>query len=157
VKFKRKQLEDKMGLDMYLNAKRFLWHNETELANKISESFPEIGDKRVKEITVEAAYWRKSNQIHKWFVDNVQDGTDDCGNYDVSKDQLKELIELIDKVLADRKQAHNLLPNSAGFFFGSQDYDQYYFEDLESTKTTLEELVKEGAWTGWYFEYHSSW
>lgn len=146
-----------MGLDMYLNAKRFLWHNETELANKISENFPEIGDKRVKEITVEAVYWRKSNQIHKWFVDNVQDGTDDCGSYDVSREQLKELIELIDMVLADRSKAHALLPNSAGFFFGSQDYDAYYFDDLEYTKKALEELVKEDSWQGWYFEYRSSW
>ena len=99
-----------MGLDMYLNAKRFLWHSEGELANKISENFPEIGDKRVKEITVEAMYWRKSNQIHKWFVDNVQDGTDDCGNYDVSTEKLKELLDVIEQILADKSKADSLLP-----------------------------------------------
>ena len=26
------------------------------------------------------ASWRKANAIHKWFVDNVQDGVDDCGD-----------------------------------------------------------------------------
>lgn len=146
-----------MGLDMYLNAKRFLWHSEEELAGKISENFPEIGDKRIKEVTAEAMYWRKSNQIHKWFVDNVQDGTDDCGNYDVSREQLKELLGVIEQVLADRSKAHALLPNSAGFFFGSQDYNEYYFEDLEATKVALLDLIDEEKWKGWYFEYHSSW
>lgn len=147
-----------MGLDMYLNAKRFLWFNEDKLGNKIAENFPEIDGKRVKEITVEAMYWRKSNQIHKWFVDNVQDGTDDCGNYEVSKEQLQQLVDLITKVLEDRTQAANLLPNSSGFFFGSQDYDDYYFEDLEVTKAGLEKmLANEEFMKHWYFEYHSSW
>lgn len=146
-----------MGLDMYLNAKRFLWHSEEELANKISENFPEIGDKRVKEITVEAAYWRKSNQIHKWFVDNVQDGTDDCQSYDVSREKLKELLDLIDNVLANRGKASALLPNQQGFFFGSDKYDAYYFEDLEHTKTMLTPLLDEANWKGWYFEYRASW
>ncbi len=147
-----------MGLDMYLNAKRFLWHNETELADKIAEHLPEINDRRIKEITIEAAYWRKSNMIHKWFVDNVQDGNDDCGNYEVSREKLQELIDIIDKVLADKTQAGNLLPNTAGFFFGSQDYDQYYFEDLQDTKRVLEGLLGNAELNKhWYFEYHSSW
>jgi hypothetical protein len=57
-----------MGLDMYLNAKRYLWHSEDELATKVGEVFPELGDARVKEITAEVMYWRKSNAIHKWFA-----------------------------------------------------------------------------------------
>ena len=146
-----------MGLDMYLNARRYLWHSEAELADKISENFPELGDKRVKEITVEAAYWRKSNQIHKWFVDNVQEGVDDCNGYEVSRDQLKELLDLIDIVLSDRKKAGALLPIQQGFFFGSDQYDDYYFDDLEHTKTMLTPLLDEENWKGWYFEYRASW
>ena len=147
-----------MGLDMYLNAKRFLWHNEDELANKIAEHLPEINGKRVKEITIEAMYWRKSNMIHKWFVDNVQDGTDDCGTYEVSRDKLKELVDIITEVLAKKSNASKLLPNTAGFFFGSQDYDKYYFEDLKDTKEVLEGLLNnEELNKHWYFEYHSSW
>lgn len=42
----------------------------------------------------EVAYWRKANQIHKWFVDNVQKGEDDCGYYKVSKKKLEELRDL---------------------------------------------------------------
>ena len=145
-----------MGLDMYLNAKRFLWHNESELADKLSENFPELGDARVKEVIAQAIYWRKSNAIHKWFVDNVQDGEDDCGNYEVSREQLAELLAVIEEVLADKKKAATLLPPQAGFFFGSTDVDDWYWEDLKQTKDKLEKLLAHEM-PGWWFEYHSSW
>lgn len=45
------------------------------------------------------AYWRKANQIHNWFVENVQDGIDNCGYYIVSKEQLTELYDTAKKVL----------------------------------------------------------
>jgi len=145
-----------MGLDMYLNAKRFLWHNESELADKLTENFPELGESRVKEVVAEAMYWRKSNAIHKWFVDNVQQGVDDCGNYDVSREQLQALLSVITEVLEDRKKANTLLPPQTGFFFGSKDIDQWYWEDLKSTKERLEKLLAHEM-PGWWFEYHSSW
>jgi len=156
MKFKRQQLEDKMGLDMYLDAKRFLWFNENDLSKNISDNFPELGEVRIKEVTAEAAYWRKSNAIHKWFVDNVQNSVDDCGTYDVSREQLTELLELIECVLKERGRACELLPTQGGFFFGTTDYDKYYFEDLEDTKNTLTNLLTD-KWKGWEFSYHSSW
>lgn len=145
-----------MGLDMYLNAKRFLWHNEDELSESISEHFPELGSKRVKQVTAEAGYWRKSNQIHKWFVENVQNNVDDCGEYEVTKEDLKKLLDIVEEVLADHSKAKTLLPNTSGFFFGSQEYDDYYFQDLEYTKDLLHDIL-DNNWDGWYFEYHSSW
>lgn len=42
--------------------------------------------------TDEVGYWRKANAIHKWFVDNVQNGEDDCGDYSVSKELLEKLL-----------------------------------------------------------------
>jgi hypothetical protein len=143
-----------MGLDMYLNAKRFMWHNEDELSAKVAEAFPELKGKRVKEVIVEAIYWRKANAIHKWFVDNVQDGNDNCGNYWVGRDQLSELRQLIIEALADKDAT--LLPPTQGFFFGSDKVDEYYWEDLRSTETQLGKILEEFP-SGWDFEYHSSW
>jgi hypothetical protein len=40
----------------------------------------------------QVGYWRKANAIHKWFVDTVQDGVDDCGSYEVSKNDLEQLL-----------------------------------------------------------------
>ena len=143
-----------MGLDMYLNAKRFLY--EDELAAKLSKEFPEIGDAKIKSITAEVMYWRKSNAIHKWFVDNVQNGTDDCGEYEVSREQLKQLLEVINEVLADKTKATALLPPQSGFFFGSKDIDEWYWQDLSRTQMQLVKLLAHKM-PNWWFEYHSSW
>ena len=134
-----------MGLDMYLKAQWYLSQfDETE--KKIAESVNEIvglekmpGRKNV--IESEAIYWRKANAIHKWFVDNVQDGVDDCGNYGVATGQLKELAETCRKVLNDKSLASELLPSQSGFFFGGTDYDELYFNDLEYTAIEIEKLL----------------
>ena len=143
-----------MGLDMYLNAKRFLWHNEDDLAAKVAEVFPEIKGKRVKEVVVEAMYWRKANAIHKWFVKNCQEGKDDCGNYYVGREQLEELRELILVALA-MKDASKLPPTS-GFFFGSDAVDEWYWDTLRNTEEGLSKVLEDFR-TNWDFEYHSSW
>jgi hypothetical protein len=49
-----------------------------------------------------------------------------------------------------------LLPPQAGFFFGNQTLDEYYWQDIESTKTELEAILAED-WKGWDFMYRSSW
>ena len=155
-----------MGLDMYLKAEWYLSQfDETE--KKIAESVNEIvglekmpGRKNV--IESEAIYWRKANAIHKWFVDNVQDGVDDCGNYHVGIEQLQELAETCRKVLNDKSLASELLPAQSGFFFGGTDYDEWYFKDLEYTATEIEKLLSiekpEGrGYYPWSYVYHSSW
>lgn len=143
-----------MGLDMYLNAKRYLWHTENELADKVAEAFPELKVRRVKEVIVEVMYWRKANAIHKWFVDNVQDGNDDCGDYYVSREQLADLRDLIVDVLETKEASR--LPPQAGFFFGSTDVDDWYWQDLNQTKEGLDRILEEFP-DQWDFEYHSSW
>ena len=156
-----------MGLDMYLHGKRYMSkffdEADAERQEKIAELFPELADRKgrfgdsspVNEVKIEAGYWRKANAIHKWFVDNVQGGTDDCGNYYVSREQLEELKKLCEKVLAFRHLATECLPAQAGFFFGSQEYDEWYFTDLENTVKIIDDCLALPA--SWDFEYHSSW
>ena len=86
-------------------------------------------------------YWRKSNQIHQWFVQNVQGGKDNCAEYSVSLDQLKLLSKTIEPALVSTAAASELLPTTEGFFFGSQEYDSYYFEDLKQTKEKIDSLI----------------
>lgn len=143
-----------MGLDMYLNAKRFIWFGEDELSAKVAEVFPELKGKRVKEVIVEALYWRKANAIHKWFVDNCQEGEDDCGNYYVGREQLEELRQLVLEALATKDAKK--LPPQGGFFFGNTDINDWYWEDLRSTADGLERVLAEFP-EQWEFEYHSSW
>jgi hypothetical protein len=143
-----------MGLDMYLNAKRYIWSTETELADQVGKLFPELQGKRVKEIVVEAMYWRKSNQIHAWFVKNCQSGVDDCKAYYVSRKSLEELRDLILKVLAEDNA--DLLPPQSGFFFGSDQVDPDYWDDLRTTAEHLEKILTDFS-DDWEFEYQSSW
>lgn len=92
----------------------------------------------VVSITEQFLYWRKANAIHRWFVENVQKGEDDCREYMVRRSHLEELYQLCREVFyADEEHrneiAMRLLPPMGGFFFGSTEIDSYYYEDLEYT------------------------
>jgi len=151
-----------MGLDMYLSGKKYVKNWNHTPIDKKHTIIVKQGDKEITSIfpityiTYEVGYWRKANQIHNWFVNNIQEGVDDCKSYYVEIEQLKELRDLVEKVLADHKLADELLPNTPGFFFGSTEYDKYYFEDLEETKEILDKIIEND--TGLFeYEYYSSW
>lgn len=108
--------------------------------------------------------WRKSNQIHNWFVQNVQEGEDDCGSYGVSREQLGELIDLCERVgsSGDPAYAEEHLPTGAGCFFGSTEYGTDYFEDVDDTARRLAEILTDipkspDYMTNVTFHYSSSW
>ena len=73
-------MEAPMGLDMYLTASKCFYRGTPEekaIKRRISKV---IGtDLDVKAVEFRLAYWRKANQVHAWFVEQVQGGKDDCG------------------------------------------------------------------------------
>lgn len=138
-----------MGLDMYL-LKR---------------------NKKKEEVEVELGYWRKANAIHGWFVRNCQDGNDDCGLYEVSKEQLTELRDLCNRILnplgddvktpapafiAETIQEREL-PTVSGFFFGGTDYDEGYYEDLRDTVAIIDNVLAKVDFEKETIFYGSSW
>jgi hypothetical protein len=150
-----------MGLDMYLNKRTYVqrWeHNKPEEQYSVEVTKggkpTKIDPKKVKYIIEEAGYWRKQNQIHRWFVENIQNGTDDCGEYYVSKADLETLLELCEKVKADHSLAEELLPSASGFFFGGTDYDEWYYSGIDNTIEILKEALEDE--NGEYL-YSSSW
>ena len=150
-----------MGLDMYLSRKNYVknWNhmNASELhevsVKRGGEVRNDIKPERVSYIVEEVGYWRKANQIHHWFVENVQNGVDNCGEYYVSNEKLVELLNLCKSIKEKRMMPQEALPTQSGFFFGSTDYDDYYYQDIEDTIEILEPLVN---LEGDYF-YTSSW
>jgi len=148
-----------MGLDMYLNKKRYMgWNYEHNRENK---RVPDLSDfnvdtKKVTYIEEQALYWRKANAIHQWFVENVQGGCDDCKSYFVGKDDLEKLLTLVTEVLDDHEKAETVLPTTSGFFFGNTEYDEWYFKDLEYTKEGIETLLANWDIETEYY-YQSSW
>ena len=84
-----------------------------------------------------------------------------------------KMVDIVEKgqVLADPSTAIDVLPTQGGFLFGSTDYDQWYWGDLEFTErklaTLLDSLVPgdrpwnvhaegEDDWNVRFY-YHSSW
>lgn len=63
----------------------------------------------------EVGYWRKANQIHNWFVTNVQDREDDCGSYEVTEEQLTELLDICKEVLEGSVMMQARVKNSYTF------------------------------------------
>ena len=150
-----------MGLDMYLEADVFLSEyieQQRDLINEIKLNSEGMEDFQPCGVTYKLGYWRKANAIHNWFVENVQDGKDDCGRYYVSAEKLTELKAVCEKVLEDTKKAPGLLPVKAGFFFGSYDYEEgWYIESVRKTIAIIEKILANPDHETWSMYYQSSW
>ena len=140
-----------MGLDMYLTA---LLDVSLSKQHELKTFFPEVDS--IESVSTTIGYWRKANAIHSWFVKNVQYGQDDCRIYNVCKDDIKSLLDLINNVIEKKQKPEEALPSSIGFFFGESEYNEGYFEDLNYTKRILEHALKLNE-HGWRFKYQSSW
>lgn len=110
-----------MGLDMYLNRKVYIggqysWNkiegeiNLTKDGNKIP-----FDTTKIDTIDERVGYWRKANQIHNWFVKNVQDGNDDCGTYEVDISELKKLLDICKTIKEKCKLVEGKVTNGQTF------------------------------------------
>ena len=151
-----------MGLDMYFSAKRYVSeYSEPEIQSKIKEICPGFTDSwKPNEITYQVGYWRKFNALHNWFVDNVQDGIDECQESYVPYEKILELYDILIRVKENHSLAGELLPTTSGFFFGSTEFDEWYFESLDYTIETLKPIVdaiNDNVDFPYSFYYQSSW
>lgn len=97
-----------MGLDQYLTKHTYVrnWdHTPRDKKHKVIVKRggvirTDIKSDRISYIIEEIGYWRKANHIHKWFVNNCQDGVDDCREAYVTDEQLKELYDTCVTVMA---------------------------------------------------------
>jgi hypothetical protein len=157
-----------MGLDMYLEKRNYVkqWEHkgddnvEVTVVTRHGEQVSHIKSKRVTYVNEEVGYWRKVNHIHNWFVENVQEGKDDCGDYWVNKEDLEKLLDLCKQIIEDPSKAEELLPTRSGFFFGGTEYDEYYMNSIKYTINILEEVLSEVDERGYLhgeIYYTSSW
>ena len=113
-----------MGLDMYLDkCDRRAWgfkdldiddikENKPALYSEIKPYLHERGKYcHWESIFEEVGYWRKANAIHKWFVENVQNDVDDCGYYEVSKENLEELLDICKTIQSKCKMEKGYIKN----------------------------------------------
>ncbi len=108
-------------------------------------------------------YWRKANAIHAWFVDNCQDGVDECQKSPVHVEQLAKLRQVCVDAIAsydagDLTKAREILEPRSGFFFGGTDIDEWWAEDTRRTIAEIENVVNAALKIGGVeFSYQSSW
>jgi hypothetical protein len=102
----------------------------------------------------EVSYWRKFNALHNWFVNNVQNGVDDCGRYELTKEKIEECVSLLEKVRETGN--HELLEPKSGFFFGSTEIDECYWSAIDYSIIKLKEILLLD-WEAYRFFYNSSW
>jgi hypothetical protein len=146
----------------------------------------QFGWKRIHE---SVGYWRKANAIHGWFVENVQDGEDDCHMHrEVTADDLIQLKDLcvdvlehsvmalgklhngyhlengkrvddyVDgKVILNPEYAEDRLPICKGFFFGNDQYNEWYLEELKETIGICNSVLDETDFEKQVLYYCSSW
>ncbi len=160
-----------MGLDQYLYANQYLSPSEfmgAERNQKYSDIISAVkaesfvhDDLPSASVAIKVGYWRKENAIHEWFVANCQNGEDDCREYPVMREQLETLKSVCETVLLDKQVtgtddlAKEMLGTSEGFFFGSTEYDEWYYGGLTDTIAIIDGCLKMS--NDWEFSYQSSW
>ena len=150
---------------MYLIKKTYVknWdHYPEDQRHEVQVKGPQAGHirtDRVCSIEEDAMYWRKANAIHNWFVQECQSGVDECLRVEVPREKLEELSILCETVLENPKDAASVLQTRSGFFFGSTEYDEYFFEQIQKTRDGLVELLQETEDSDFQvsWHYHSSW
>jgi hypothetical protein len=105
--------------------------------------------------TTEVGYFRKFNALHNWFVNNVQEGVDDCGYYVVPKEKLEQFLQILQALTP--KNCDKLLPTSAGFFFGNTEYGDAYWSDVRSAIEQCSAILKNINFDTANLYHHSSW
>lgn len=96
-------------------------------------------------------------------MDNVQDGKDDCERYAVDREKLTELRELCAGLLLVKTKSPGIavatvlenLPPTEGFFFGSTEVDEWFWQDMQVTVAQLDRALDLGG--SFEFFYESSW
>lgn len=106
----------------------------------------------------QVGYWRKANHIHNWFVENIQDGEDECRYYrEVTKEDLEELLDACEQVLSNPNLAPEMLPTQGGFFFGSTEYDEWYMNNICNTIDIITRVLETTDFDSEMLYYRSSW
>ena len=164
-----------MGLDMYLTAEKFIPDSDFGFEDgqyvprlrpdyaKIVSLFPEWADEKAphKSVTLNLTigYWRKANAIHDWFVTNVAGGVDDCRQMYVPDPMLRNLRATVEHVLEvhTEEEARRLLPPAEGFFFGTYDIDEWYWESLKETVEMLNKAITLAEDNHLSIYYRASW
>lgn len=157
-----------MGLDMYLNAKRGDINVQVGYWRKVNsvhgwfvrECADGVDDCRPVSVSREKLY--KLRDLCKGAIDNKPrrtrkgvSSTRVLKTNDIGEAIKQEwAIQLMEREFNDPNDTDPLRP-TGGFFFGSTEKDEYYYEDLRETIRILDDVLAMSD--DWEFEYCASW
>lgn len=85
------------------------------------------------------AYFRKVNFLFEFFSGSLNEEETTAV---ITRGKMEELIEKCEFVLNNRDKASEILPTCDGFFFGSLDYDDYYFESVAKVLLSFQVILE---------------
>lgn len=131
-----------MGLDMFIYL-----HKEdykSEFRGNLGALPPELKNFHVESTShedyYEVGYWRKFNALHSYIVETYANGIDECQKIYLTRLDIKNILSTL-KLIKDEECAKEYMPTSEGFFFGSTDYDDYYFENVKKSIDIFSKLL----------------
>lgn len=141
-----------MGLDMYLYLRKesycskYTKPNLCKYPQELQDFAEEIEERNFmsisKETNYQVGYWRKFNALHGWIVEHCADGKDDCRPVLLDTADIEEIISICQEILEDHSKAKDLMPTTDGFFFGTDEYDDWYYQDMEYTLNLFKKVLK---------------
>ena len=85
----------------------------------------------------ELLFFKKVNFLLPFF-----DYTENYEDIEINKQQVEDLVDTCKQVLKEKSKAKTLLPNTEGFFFGSTEYDEMYFDNVKLVLQRFQHLLK---------------
>lgn len=103
-----------------------------------TEKFEECFDEILKRYYGHhVGYFRKVNCVYRYFEGKLTDET-----AWVTKEDCEDIINRCTAVLKTPSLASELMPTQSGCFFGSTEYDKYYFDDLKDVRKQFKSFIK---------------
>lgn len=114
-----------MGLDIY-----FFARDKRSGETRVTDDSRLPGDK--------VGYFRKVNALLHWVNTHVAK-VENCEEIPLARAHLEQLFSTLSTLT--RENCRQCFPTTSGFFFGSTDYDQWYWSDVADVRLWASELL----------------
>ena len=138
-----------MSLDHVIKVEILLIKNSRSQRRMLKRLFSFIGVRKnilratwgyAPSVIIPLVRWRNCHHIHAWVLQRFNHDEDGCPDIYMTESDLRFLLDVIEKILADHSLANTLLPSPADIDDRNY-YDDYYFYTLEDTKLLLTDAL----------------
>ena len=130
-----------MGLDIHILRKEII-------------PDPELAKFELDDVDHGVGYFRKFNAFFNWVNTHVN-CVENCEEILLTREHLETLKTTLQNLT--RENCHQLLPTQSGFFFGSLEYDDYYWQDVNELRSLLDKLLTENNFESEHIFFYAWW